>query len=252
MRRFGAIRDPYDKKDFIKNIPIGSIPEEGSGLGKYLGRPYMQFVGSCTGESLNKAYEILRRKKLNHSEIDDRVPKTSPLFSYAMARKLSGWPDRDIGSSIRNAMLTSVKYGFIPEKEYSNGNDWKSLPDANDFSLANLSVMEAVERIPNDKDQFESVLRVLFIEKLPIVFGCELFTEFFEETRRDGIIRMPKPSSKSMGYHAMVFYEGDQKNENLMVINSHGNDGINGTYVMSREYQEKYVIDSWTFNKDLY
>ncbi len=196
-------------------------------------------------------------KKDNNGLIEKGYVKLSnlnidPNFSYAMCKRLDGM---DTGGTTSWWQCRASKGyglcpgGFLQDFEIDNIFGYKkliktSIPD----KILNVSrefnnktgFNSAYERLMGLKD----ILHIVD-KNMPVILCFDIFDNI-DESRTDGIIRMPEKHSKKIFSHSVCLLENISKNELIRFVNSWGyNWGDNGFGYLSYDYIKKYLLEAW-------
>ena len=200
-------------------------------------------LGSCTGQSVVGAYELIINKELPTKFVD-----LSRLFVYYNARLLEGGTDEDIGAYVRDAVKSVRLYGVCKEQLWPY--------DITKFaeSPTNESYQEAKTR--NIKNYY----RVLTLEDMldamnndhPIVFSLQIYDAFEYLEFGNCIIPIPPIDESPIGGHAMCMVGYDLQTQRILARNSFGKDWcMDGYCWIPFEYVKSEVMDSWIFDIEI-
>lgn len=198
-------------------------------------------VGSCTGQSIVGALEMIERRDGNGKYTD-----LSRLFVYYNERVLINTVNEDSGAYIRDGIKVISKIGVCVETlhPYIEKN-FKKKPTKKAFKDASSRLFNSYERITEFKDQ----LRCL-ADGYPFVFGMTVYDSFMsDEVAKTGIVPMPKSKEKTQGGHAVLAVGYDNKTKRVIVRNSWGTEwGDKGYFYLPYTFMKNpnLVDDLWT------
>lgn len=165
-------------------------------------RPHMSPVvdqgslGSCTANAIASG---LREFHLNR----DGKPYAalSRLFLYWHERELEGTIDEDSGAYIRDGMKVLQQIGVCPEIDFpydpAHFKDQPSQQAEQDAGVYKVLEYHRVTDYP--------ALKSALAEELPVVIGIAAYESFESmDVWASGMVPMPKPTEKLLGYHAML------------------------------------------------
>ena len=169
--------------------------------------------------------------------LSDKVDcNISRLFLYFCTRYVDNnhmLPVEDHGATLRNVFTSmseyhchcveEVKYPYEIEKV-------NSIPPREIFEeaiTANKCPILSYRQITPSIYNLKYILGHL---KKPILCGMVVYSEFFQLTKDDDILKMPTDTSEMLGNHAIVIIGFDDATETYEVLNSHGSSFANGGY----------------------
>lgn len=237
----GAIKSPYDPRDFIfsKAISPTELPKKVD-LRDLQSPIKNQFrVGSCTGQTLTSAieyYKLLKRP-------DDKLAIFSPLFSYYKARELEGTTSYDNGAFFRDNLKSARNEGVALETFWPY--DEKKFADAPSFTANFSARFYRIKRF-EQLLALQDVLSALSMnDVVPAAF--KVFSSIYSDLTRDrGWIIIPKDGEQPIGGHQMLIVGYNLEEKYLILKNSWGNGyGVYGFLFMPFAYYEKFVLDAW-------
>ena len=244
--KYNVRQDPSDWRDLpytFKREPLRDVVD----LRKWASPIESQgHLGSCTGQAVVGAYELLLNK-----EATDKFTDLSKLFVYYNARLIGDAVDEDAGAYIRDAVKAVYKYGACLESLWPY--------HIRDFSITPsiICYQDALQRkIKNyyRLDVLEDILDALNRE-IPVVFGIRVYESFDDlaDPGSNAITKMPNENESPIGAHAMIFVGYDLNKKLLLARNSFGHDwAMNGYCYIPFDYAREEVIDSWLFDIDLH
>lgn len=188
---FGAIKSPFDYRDYIygQMIPVGAVPAKFL-LDELLVRDQGQY-GTCVGQAASGVKDWQETKQYK------REVKTSPLFVYSECKKLDGIPDTE-GTYPRVAMKVLKDFGVCKEGTFPYSlMKGKIPPDATDHARN-----EAKEFIVNAYAQAQTLAEVkqALMREGPVLGALLVASSFMEPEQ--GFV--PMPEGYIMGGHAIV------------------------------------------------
>lgn len=199
-------------------------------------------LGSCTGQAVVGAYELLLNQK-TPTLFED----LSRLFVYYNARLVGGNVLEDEGAYLRDAIKAVKKYGIC------NETTWPYIVENFDISPTDASYNDAKKR--NIKNYYRVYKLTEMLDALnqnyPVIFGTQVYTSF-DSGDNDGIIPMPSLWENVIGGHAMCLVGYNMRQRLLLARNSFGDDwGIKGYCWIPFDYAEKNFMDMWVIDLDL-
>jgi len=250
-RRIGTLRhapDSFDRRDVYKDLNPDVWKSGKYSLGRYCPKVLDQGkVGACTGYASVYAYYILTCIRN-----DKYALLANPLYTYALARTYSGWPDEDKGAYLRSAVKSMTKDGLIPKHGWVD--DWRELPTAAVIRTTRSSALRGYERIAVNSLAPQYMMNLISEENLPILIGVAVFSNWSsKKTYNTGEIAMPGAKDTHRGGHAMCLYGYDESKQVFYGINSWGEDwGNNGHFSIPFSYftSTSTCHDIWTFSTE--
>jgi C1A family cysteine protease len=199
-------------------------------------------LGSCTGNAVVGAYELLQNYK-NTYQLD-----LSRLFVYYNSRLLEGAVNQDEGAYIRDAIKALREYGICEETLWPYRIDrFAMTPDENSYNDAKKRNIKNYYRLTSIDDIIDALNN-----NLPVVFGMLVYSTFDEVTPIDYIVKIPSKYESPIGAHAMTLVGYDLDKELLLCRNSFGvNWGNDGYCWIPFDYAKSEFIDMWVFDIDL-
>jgi C1A family cysteine protease len=241
--RYKLLRaDPKDFRDKLYtrvNAPLQKIVDL---------RPWTSAVeeqgrlGSCTGNAVVGAYELLQNYKTGHN-VD-----LSRLFVYYNSRLLEGSVTQDEGAYIRDAIKALRVYGVCAESlwpyridRFAMTPDETSYKDAKKRNIKNYYRLTSIEYIVDALNN-----------NWPVVVGMLVYTSFDAITQNDYVVKLPGKNESPLGAHAMTLVGYDLDKELLLCRNSFGTEwGHNGYCWIPFDYVESEFIDMWIFDIEM-
>ena len=216
----GWVKDTLDERDYKYSL---RVPQKETALSVDL-RPKCPKVinqgtlGSCTACATTSMVQFVR----GVSKYSEWMP--SPLFTYYSTRLIEGSINRDDGASLRNTLISTVRYGVTPELFWRyNIKNFTVKPPQGVWNEALKHQTIQYLRIDNTK---ESEICDCLTKGYPFVFGVAVYESFLSSTViRTGIVPFPNTrKEKFLGGHALlaVGYEGTGESKKLIVQNSWG------------------------------
>lgn len=198
-------------------------------------------LGSCTGNALANAYELLVNK-----ESPQEFADLSRLFIYYNIRRLDGTTATDSGGYLRDGIKAIKRYGICTEKLWPyNINKFDVEPSVAAYEDAKLRSIKNYRKLANIDDVLDALNN-----NIPVVFGITVFEDFDYITRRNPIVPMPRYNDPGSG-HAMCMVGYDIPKRLLMAKNSFGTKwGYEGYCWIPFEYFADHGYDMWVFDRD--
>ena len=200
-------------------------------------------LGSCTGFGCKRVswYGLLAA---------GQAVEPSALFQYYNERVLDGDPSDDSGSTITEGINALKQFGICPESDWPyNPAQFAVQPPVSAYTDAIRFKALQAENIPNDGTLTQNLQDALFNQKLPVVFGADLFAQFeSEQCAANGVVQMPAAGEQPIGGHCQVI-RGWKTNPDgslwFQVQNSWGQWGDNGCDWMIADYLLAHASDFW-------
>ena len=147
-------------------------------------------------------------------------------------------PIEDNGSSLRAVFTALSEYHTIEEVKYPYEIEKvNSVPPSEIFKEA---IMVNKCPIVSYRQITPSVYNIKYILghlKQPILFGMVVYSDFFQLSKEDDILKMPSYKSEMLGNHAVVVVGFDDETETFEILNSHGSTfACNGYFRMPWSY----------------
>jgi len=243
--RLGLIYRPssFRAVKFPASFDLGAVPNPAFG-------PLDQGeLGACTGFGCKRVawYGL---NALAQAAVPSYVAvEPSALFQYFNERKDDGDIDQDDGSTISEGVTALRNYGICPEKDWPYiPAKFAAQPPQNAYEDAMLLKALKVENIQNDGNLIVNLQDCLFNQKLPIVFGADLFSQFESaQCAHNGVVQMPPSGASPIGGHCQVIRGWKQTENGLLfqIQNSWGVWGDNGCDWMPDAYLQTFASDFW-------
>jgi C1A family cysteine protease len=201
-------------------------------------------LGSCTGQAVVGAYELLLNKEVPAQFLD-----LSRLFVYYNARLIENAINEDVGAYMRDAVKATHKYGICNEKLWPyNISDFAVTPSITSYDDARHRTIKNYYRI----SVLEDILDALNKE-MPVVFSIRVYASFDDLYNTDApVTKTPSDGDAPIGAHAMCFVGYDLPKKMLLARNSFGTDwGMKGYCYIPFDYARTEVMDSWVFDINL-
>jgi len=201
-------------------------------------------LGSCTGNAVVGAYELLMNK-----EVPDKFIDLSRLFVYYNARLIENVINEDVGAYVRDAVKAVQKYGVCSEKLWPYQiQDYSITPSIVSYDDARHRNIKDYYRIHTLEDTLDAINK-----EWPVVFSMRVYSQF-EDLYDHGkdTATLPQKGEEPIGAHAMCFVGYDLNKKVLIARNSFGRHwGQNGYCYIPFDYVREEVMDSWIFDIDL-
>jgi C1A family cysteine protease len=241
--KYNVRQDPSDWRDLpyaYKREPLRDIVD----LRQYCSKVEDQgHLGSCTGQAIVGAYELLLNK-----EVPDKFIDLSRLFVYYNARLIENMVNEDVGAYVRDAIKAVQKFGICSESIWPyHIRDYTITPSIQSYDDARHRNIQNYYRI----SVLEDILDALNKE-LPVVFSMKVYESFEELYDYGTTAKLPAKGESPIGAHAMCFVGYDLNKKVLLARNSFGRDwGMEGYCYIPFDYARTEVMDNWVFNIDL-
>ena len=258
--------DGHDERDFVWNTGSLRTDEDHVDLSGQFPVVYDQGeLGSCTANAICGLFEYIEIQEesplVTTSFIEDeedfyihhQPPNYTPsrLFLYYNERRMEGTISRDAGATLRDGIKCTVEFGICSEKVWPYDiSKYQREPTEECYHMAFQHRVSQYIRVPQTEHDIENILS----QKLPIVFGVQVYSSFESESvAQTGQIPLPEPSQETfLGGHAIVLVGYDRKRRQFKIRNSWGTlwgqEGygyIPYAYALNRSL----ASDFWTFQK---
>jgi C1A family cysteine protease len=245
--KFHWTKDPVDPRDHIWQLqPLNTIPTS-IDL-----RPYSSAIedqgilGSCTGNAIAAAIELVDRKKNKPLEV-------SRLFIYYQERLLEGTISVDAGAYLRDGIKACNKWGVPVESLWPYTiSKFATKPSNAAYTDALRRKVTGYQRCTN----FAAVKNAL-ASGYPVVAGFLVYSSFYNITS-NGIMPLPNVNIEQLlGGHAICIvgyndnYGGTTGNGRFICKNSWGSAwGNNGYFYMPYQVIQNTSMSSdfWVIN----
>ena len=237
--KYNVRQDPSDWRDLpytYMRQPLRELVD----LRQYCSKIENQgHLGSCVGQAVVGAYELLLNK-----EMPDKFIDLSRLFVYYNARLIENVVNEDVGAYVRDAVKALQKYGVCSESLWPyHIQDYAITPSIESYTDAKNRGIQNYFRIT----MFEDILDALNKE-MPVVFSMKVYNSF-EDLYYSNTVKMPSTGEQPIGAHAMCFVGYDLNKKLLLCRNSFGtNWGIEGYCYIPFDYTRNEVMDTWVFD----
>jgi C1A family cysteine protease len=237
---FGWVPDIPDQRDrkfsIVKDIPIKTNVD----LRSVCPPIYDQGnLGSCTAQAIAG---VIQFDQMKENLVEQFTP--SQLFIYYNERVIEGTVNSDCGAMIRTGVKSVNKDGVCPNKEWAYIiSKFKTTPPVKAYNHAKLHPTVEYSRINNVSALGLDMLTCLS-DGYPFIFGFSVY-ESFMNIGKSGIVKMPKPTERVLGGHAVVAVGYNWTNKTIsgcpsnyfIVRNSWGTSwGKSGYFFMPKEY----------------
>jgi C1A family cysteine protease len=221
-------------------IPIEQLPKTKDLRGLCSAVEDQGELGSCTGNAIAGAIELLEIKKRNAPFKD-----ISRLFICYQERVYIHEVRQDSGAYIRDGIKAIHKVGAAAEELWPyDVQRFAHRPPSSAYADAAQRKFNSYERIVT----LDDMLRCL-AEGLPFVFGFAVYSDFLSDrVAATGRVNMPKPSENMEGGHAVLAVGYSIKAQRFIVRNSWGPDwGMSGYFTIPFAYLEDNNLsdDMW-------
>jgi C1A family cysteine protease len=230
---------PYSKDYIYKpfNIPLRDSVD----LRNWDSRIENQLrVGSCTGNALANAYELLINRLT-----PDKFVELSRLFIYYNIRLIEGTTDIDAGGYIRDGIRAIYKYGICSEEEWPYyPSEFATPPTSKCYESASSRSIKNYQRLNGVNDILDALNN-----NQPVVFGMAVYDSFMDVGYFNPVVPMPVGNEVSIGGHAMCMVGYNLSTQQFLAKNSFGDNwGVGGYCWMPFNYIRADVYDVWTFD----
>lgn len=197
-------------------------------------------LGSCTGNAIAGAIELLEIKK--KQEFTD----ISRLFIYFCEREYLGEIDQDNGAYIRDGIKAINRTGAASESLWPyNISRFAERPSDRAYADAAQRKFKTYQRVTT----LARMLQCL-AEGFPFVFGFSVYSDFMSDrVARTGTVNMPKSSETLEGGHAVLAVGYSMASQRFIVRNSWGSAwGRKGYFTLPFQYLSDRNLsdDLWT------
>lgn len=210
-------RDPFDIRDKVYSATPPTVMPAKIDLRQYASAIDDQGnLGSCTGNSIAGAIELIDRK------INNKPLEISRLFIYYQERLMEGTVYYDAGAYIRDGIKACYTYGAPIESLWPyNENKWATRPSTAAYNDAKNRKVTGYAKCAN----FAAVKTAL-ANGTPVVVGFDVY-ESFESNSVAANGMMPYPNTNTeqlLGGHAVciVGYDDNMAGGRFIVRNSWG------------------------------
>lgn len=217
-RVFKKNPDPYDSRDFLyadklkERAAVTTAPVV-IDLSKYMpGIRNQGRKGACTGFGARTQRMYYAIKLFgDHAEL-------APDYVYAREQILEGTRGKDTGALVRDGQKVMQQFGICPESFMPyNENDVSSIPSAEADAAAAAYKTDGYFRARGLAE-----LKAALQNEDVVNGGIAVFESFegYDVANFGGIVPMPKPGEKLLGYHDIVFCGCDDVNRRVKFANS--------------------------------
>lgn len=211
-------------------------------------------LGACTGFGCKRvAWYGLNALALQQTP-PAAAPEPSALFQYYNERKDDGDVDIDAGSTISEGINALKTYGICPEQDWPyDPARFAVCPPLTVYNDAMQFRALEVENIPVDANFCTALQDCLFNQRLPVVFGADLFSQFeSDQCAADGLVALPPIGATPIGGHCQCIRGWKPAADGSLLFqiqNSWGSWGDNGCDWMPIVYLQFYASDFWAVVK---
>jgi C1A family cysteine protease len=177
---------------------------------------------TCAANSASMQIRYLLRKN-NYSE----QPIPSRPFIYNTSQmKYTNRPIQDDGTTFDDISWALRKYGFCPESEFDYEADNIAVEPPNQcFKDAEEHQLLSNHQVNPDIDEIKNCMAEGYV----ISAGIPVYESFeSEQVAETGIVPIPKPDEKLLGYHGILYVDYSDHKGNVLGINSWGKWGAEG------------------------
>jgi len=246
LAKYHWARDPFDIRDKVYAAKPPAVLPARVDLRQYASAIEDQGnLGSCTGNAIAGAIELIDRK------VSNKPLEISRLFIYYQERLLEGTVYYDAGAYIRDGIKACYTYGAPIESLWPyNESKWATRPTTAAYNDAKNRKVTGYAKCAN----FVAVKAAL-ANNTPVIVGFDVY-ESFEGTVNNTTGMMPYPNINTeelLGGHAVciVGYDDALNGGRFICRNSWGTSwGNNGYFYMPYQViQNKNMSsDFWTIS----
>lgn len=269
-RRYAALKDEYDHRDFklvthptkpswVKSVLSKLFPPKKETvvsaevidlMGDFGPVKDQGQLSACTGFGY-AGYREYIYCKFYENEIDKTIPPEqaifSPLFQYYLERRLEGTIDQDNGAQMRTGCVVLNQFGIALETEDNyQPKNFEVAPTSQQLADASPYKLGTYGRVNIDIESLKSCIRSGF----PIAAGILVYSSFESDAvATSGIVPMPNTSTDQLlGGHCVLFGGFDDEKQLVKCRNSWGLQwGDNGNFYLPYAFiQNALVNDMWT------
>jgi C1A family cysteine protease len=240
--RYHWMADKPDSRDYIYQPVALSVTPSTVDLRTQYPTPVEDQgqLGSCTGNAIAEAIEIIDRKNGKNTEV-------SRLFIYYYERLLEGTVNYDNGAYIRDGIRACYTYGAPLESLWPyNISKFKTAPSSAAVQDAARRKVTLYERATD----FNACINAL-ANGYPVVIGFTVYSSFDSGNWWYTTANMPYPNTRServLGGHAVLLVGYNNATQRFIVKNSWGTSwGDRGYFYMP--YQ---VIQNTSMSSDFW
>lgn len=248
LSKYHWVRDPIDTRDHVylapPSVTAAKLPASVD-LRNYASAIEDQgYLGSCTGNAIAGAIELIDRKNSKQLEI-------SRLFIYYQERVLEGSVYYDNGAYIRDGIKACYTYGAPREITWPyNQSKWAVKPSTAAYTEALTRKVTGYAKCAN----FTAVKTAL-AAGTPVIIGFDVYSSFEQGAWQypNGSGLMPYPNTKTeqlLGGHAvcLVGYNDTLAGGRFIARNSWGTGWANKGYF----YMPYQVIQNTSMSSDFW
>lgn len=196
-------------------------------------------LGSCTGNAVANAYELLVLKTNPAQFID-----LSRLFVYYNSRLEENNVAQDDGAYMRSAIKALARYGICCRNYLAYDiSKFTVRPSSQAYNDAANRLIQNYRKVTSVDDTLDALN-----SDYPVVFGIDVYDGFALLDATQSTVLMPPKSASPTGAHAMCFVGYDLGKKCLLAKNSFGTAwGDKGYCWIPLEYAAEYMFDMWVF-----
>ena len=235
----GGKPDKQDDRD-KPYVPTVATPPASATVAPLVSSVYNQLPMqmSCSANALAACFEMV-------AKIEKRtIAQPSRLFLYYNARVRDGWPDKDQGASIRDAIKAAADPGACAETVWPYDQTQVCVKPSDAAYQNTPDSVATYFRMNQDINTMKSCIA----EGFPFLFGMAIFGSLFIAAEKSGHYDMPADvTTKPDGGHAVVAVGYDDTS--FTILNSLGSTwGSNGYFTMPYAYftNPNLTYDFWT------
>lgn len=234
--KFHWVKDKPDTRDYLYSV-TNRTQQDVVDLRPYCSPiEHQGSLGSCTGQAIAGAIELLNNKSGKHRDI-------SRLFIYYYERVMLGTVNYDSGAYIRDGIKVTNKQGAPLERLWPhNIRQFKNKPSTAAIQDALNRKVLRYERVINHQGCLDALNN-----GYPVVVGYLVYQSFMTDyVSRTGL--MPYPNvrrEKMLGGHAVLLVGYDKNKQHYIARNSWGTSwGDKGYFYMPFQVIENTNMSS--------
>lgn len=148
----------------------------------------------------------------------ERDKTFDPLVGYALEREFDGTFPNDVGSSLATTVQVGEKIGFLPDAAAVDFSKLNTLPNPQEHDACAPWKIGGATQIIDLQGLLETLSNGMVVH-----IGVAIYESFeYQTTAATGIVPMPQPGEKILGYHAMVAAGHRNPEQRVKVRNSWG------------------------------
>jgi len=199
-------------------------------------------LGSCTGNAIAGAIELLEKKD------GKTLEQISRLFIYYNERDMEGTITEDAGGSLRDGIKSLTTLGACSETLWPYDiSQFTIKPSDACYADAQQHKVTKYERLNTLTD-----MKTCLSKGFPFVLGITLYDSFESDTvAATGIVPMPTATESCLGGHAVLCVGYHNATNYFTIRNSWGNQwGDKGYFYLPFTYVQKFGSDFWAIYQE--